>query len=73
MPEQTKGIGADLGGGYGFLSREILTNCPKVERMDLYEAEYRAIACIHDTLAPVLRPLYGALGRCARRPAEVRL
>lgn len=51
VPEQTKGIGADLGGGYGFLSREILTNCPKVERMDLYEAEYRAIACLHETLA----------------------
>lgn len=55
VPEQTKGIGADLGGGYGFLSREILAHCPKVERMDVYEAEYRAIACIHETLEP-----YGA-------------
>ncbi len=52
VPEQTKGIGADLGGGYGFLSREILAHCPNVERMDLYEAEYRAMACIEATLAP---------------------
>jgi 16S rRNA (guanine1207-N2)-methyltransferase len=52
VPEQTKGIGADLGGGYGFLSREILEHCPKVERIDLYEAEYRAIGCIEATLAP---------------------
>lgn len=52
VPETTKGIGADLGGGYGFLSREILEHCPKVERMDLYEAEYRAMACIEATLAP---------------------
>jgi 16S rRNA (guanine1207-N2)-methyltransferase len=52
VPEQTKGIGADLGGGYGFLSREILANCPNVERMDLYEAEFRALTCIQETLAP---------------------
>ncbi|MBK8196809.1 MAG: class I SAM-dependent methyltransferase [Acidobacteria bacterium] len=52
VPEQTKGIGADLGGGYGFLSREILTHCPGVDRIDLYEAEYRAIGCIEATLAP---------------------
>jgi 16S rRNA (guanine1207-N2)-methyltransferase len=52
VPEQTKGIGADLGGGYGFLSREILDHCPNVERMDLYEAEFRALTCIQETLAP---------------------
>ena len=52
VPEHTKGIGADLGGGYGFLAREILAHCKGVARMDLYEAEYRAIACIHETLAP---------------------
>jgi 16S rRNA (guanine1207-N2)-methyltransferase len=51
VPEQTKGIGADLGGGYGFLSRELLTHCAGIERIDLFEAEYRAIPCIHETLA----------------------
>lgn len=51
VPEQTKGVGADLGAGYGFLSRELLTHCPGIERIDLYEAEYRAIGCIHETLA----------------------
>ncbi len=52
VPEQTKGVGADLGGGYGFLSRELLTHCPGIERIDLYEAEYRAMGCIEATLAP---------------------
>lgn len=51
VPEYVKGIGADLGAGNGFLSREILANCPGVERMDLYEAEYRALGCIHGTLS----------------------
>jgi 16S rRNA (guanine1207-N2)-methyltransferase len=53
VPEQTKGIGADLGGGYGFLSREVLMHCPGITRMDLYEADYRAMACIEATLAPL--------------------
>lgn len=52
VPEQTKGLGADLGGGYGFLTREVLAHCQGVERIDLYEAEFRAIGCIEATLAP---------------------
>ena len=52
VPENSKGLGADLGGGYGFLARELLAHCPNIERIDLYEAEYRAIACIGQTLAP---------------------
>jgi len=52
VPEATRGIGADLGGGYGFLSREILEHCPDVERMDVYEADYRALGCIGATLDP---------------------
>lgn len=52
VPEYTKGIGADLGAGNGYLSRELLTHCPGITRMDLYEAEYRALGCIGATLAP---------------------
>lgn len=51
VPEHTKGIGADLGAGNGFLSREILGHCAGVERMDLYEAEFRAMGCIHGTMS----------------------
>lgn len=52
VPEYTKGIGVDLGAGYGFLSREILAHCPQVERMDLVEAEYRALVCQEQTMLP---------------------
>jgi len=45
IPEWIRGRGADFGAGQGFLSREVLTNCKHVESMDLYEAEYRALAC----------------------------
>ncbi len=52
VPEYTKGIGIDIGAGTGFLSREILTHCANVERMDLIEADYRALFCQEQTMAP---------------------
>ena len=45
IPEWIRGRGADLGAGQGYLAREVLTNCPHVESMDLFEAEHRALAC----------------------------
>lgn len=50
VPEHVKGIGADFGAGNGFLSRELLRHCEGIERMDLYEADYRAIGCIEANL-----------------------
>lgn len=50
IPEHIKGIGIDIGAGNGFLSREILSHCPGVERMDLIEADYRALFCQQQTL-----------------------
>lgn len=64
VPEYTKGIGIDLGAGNGFLSREILAHCPQVERMDLVEAEFRALVCQEQTMAP-----FGE--RCTIRWADV--
>ncbi|MFN4226042.1 MAG: class I SAM-dependent methyltransferase [Hyphomonas sp.] len=64
VPEHTKGIGIDLGAGNGFLSREILAHCPQVERMDLVEAEYRALVCQQQTMAP-------HIARCTMRWADV--
>jgi 16S rRNA (guanine1207-N2)-methyltransferase len=52
VPEYITGIGIDIGAGNGFLAREILAHCPKVERLDLVEAEYRALICQEATLAP---------------------
>lgn len=50
VPEHVKGLGVDIGAGNGFLSRELLTHCPAIERMDLYEADHRALGCIHGTM-----------------------
>ncbi|MDC7684720.1 methyltransferase [Asticcacaulis sp. BYS171W] len=37
------GVGADLGGGFGYLTDEMLRASPDVTRIDLYEAERRAL------------------------------
>jgi len=43
LPETLKGRGADLGAGFGYLSRTVLEKAPEVSAMDLYEAEKRAL------------------------------
>ncbi|WP_417684984.1 methyltransferase [Roseibium sp.] len=51
LPETLSGKGADLGAGFGFLSRTVLQRCPKVTGMDLYEAEKRALDLAEKNLA----------------------
>lgn len=51
LPAGLAGIGADLGAGWGYLSAEVLDKCPKVTRIDLYEAEGRALALARHNLA----------------------
>lgn len=43
LPEDLGGRVADLGAGYGYLSAQVLARCPRVEAIDLYEAEARAL------------------------------
>lgn len=50
IPETIKGRGADFGAGQGYIARQVLLNCPKVESMTLYEAEHRALSCIEKTM-----------------------
>lgn len=50
IPEDIKGMGADLGAGQGYLTKEVLTHCAKISHMDFYEAEHRAIGCATQTL-----------------------
>ena len=45
LPGNLRGTVADLGAGWGFLSVEALRRCPKIERLDLFEADSRALAC----------------------------
>lgn len=42
LPSDLHGAVADLGAGWGYLSVEIATKCPKVKRVDLYEASHAA-------------------------------
>lgn len=57
LPADLAGRGADLGAGYGYLSRELIERCPGVTALDLYEAESRALELAGVNLAQArLRP-----------------
>jgi 16S rRNA (guanine1207-N2)-methyltransferase len=43
LPADLYGNVADLGGGYGYLSTQVIACCPRVQAIDLYEAEARAL------------------------------
>lgn len=43
LPENLTGRAADLGAGFGYLSAELLTRCPRITALDAYEAENRAL------------------------------
>lgn len=51
LPDTLKGRGADLGAGFGFLTRAVFEKAPKVTGMDLYEAEKRALDLAEQNLA----------------------
>jgi 16S rRNA (guanine1207-N2)-methyltransferase len=51
LPAHLHGHVADLGAGWGFLSDAVLKRCPKIERLDLFEADSRALACARRNLA----------------------
>lgn len=51
LPTKLAGVGADLGAGWGYLSAEVLERCTQVTRMDLYEAEGRALDLARQNLA----------------------
>jgi 16S rRNA (guanine1207-N2)-methyltransferase len=43
LPEDLAGRAADLGAGFGYLSAELLTRCPGITALDVYEADNRAL------------------------------
>lgn len=51
LPAHLHGNVADLGAGWGFLSDAALRRCPNIERLDLFEADARALACARINLA----------------------
>jgi len=52
LPRDLAGHAADLGAGYGYLATELLTRCPGIVSVDLYEAERRALDLARVNLAP---------------------
>ena len=57
LPANLRGSVADLGAGWGFLSRAVLEKNPKLKALHLYEADARALGCarknLPDTAVPV--------------------
>ena len=51
FPVHLRGRVADIGAGWGYLSRELLGRCPKIESVDLFEADARALDCARKNLA----------------------
>ncbi|MET0657215.1 MAG: class I SAM-dependent methyltransferase [Steroidobacteraceae bacterium] len=51
LPEDLAGRAADLGAGFGYLSAELLSRCPAINALDLYEAEARALDLARRNLA----------------------
>ncbi|MFT3992090.1 MAG: class I SAM-dependent methyltransferase [Luteolibacter sp.] len=51
FPAYFRGNVADLGAGWGFLSDAVLKRCPRIQKIDLYEADARALECARKNLA----------------------
>jgi 16S rRNA (guanine1207-N2)-methyltransferase len=51
LPAHLRGSVADLGAGWGFLSATLLQRSPKIECLDLFEADARALDCARLNLA----------------------
>jgi 16S rRNA (guanine1207-N2)-methyltransferase len=51
LPSDLAGCAADLGAGFGYLSVQLLTRCPRILHLDLYEAEQRALDLAKTNLA----------------------
>lgn len=50
LPASLSGRAADLGAGFGYLSAELLTRCPRITALDVYEAENRALDLARENL-----------------------
>lgn len=51
LPAGLRGRAADLGAGWGFLSDALLSRCPGITTVDLFEADHRALGCARINLA----------------------
>ncbi len=51
LPENFDGNAADLGAGWGYLSVMLAERSPRVNRIDLFEADYQALECAKANMA----------------------
>jgi len=51
LPTTLRGVAADLGAGFGYLTVELLARCPGIVHVDLFEAELRALELARRNLA----------------------
>ncbi|WP_413710694.1 methyltransferase [Rhizobium sp. Rhizsp82] len=51
LPTDFTGDAADFGAGWGYLSVELMEKSPRLERIDLYEANYASLEAAKDNLA----------------------
>ena len=58
LPSDLKGRIADFGAGWGYLALQLLTRCPGVMSLDLYEADARALALADANLADTRLPVH---------------
>ena len=50
LPASLRGNVADLGAGWGYLSKAALEKSSRIERIDLFEADSRALACARQNI-----------------------
>jgi len=58
LPVDLHGNVADLGAGWGFLSAAVLLRCPKIQRLDVFEADARALECARKNLTDYGREIH---------------
>lgn len=58
LPDNLRGNVADFGAAWGFLSDAALRRCPKIQRLDLFEADARALVCARRNLAGHAREIH---------------
>ena len=51
LPDDIAGAVADFGCGWGYLSRHLLDHCPAITRLDMIDAEHRAIEAARANVA----------------------
>lgn len=57
LPGDLKGRAADVGAGWGWLSLELLKRFPAIASLDLFEAEWQAVAAARANLAGAALPV----------------